>query len=116
METIDHLVSCVFARNYRFRLLRKVNLQNFTPHVYEENIMLWWKRCSDQLHGIARKGLNSLISLGLWILWNHRNACVFYGLSPCLNTAIKRTGEERDLWVLGGATNLDLLTTPIPGL
>jgi hypothetical protein len=46
----------------------------------------------------------------------HRNACVFYGLSPCLNEAIKRTEEERDLWVLGGATNLDLLTAPIPGL
>jgi hypothetical protein len=117
METIDHLlVRCVFARNYWFKLLTKVNLQNFTPYVYEENTMIWWKRCSDQLHGIARKGLNSLISLGLWILWKHRNACVFDGLSPCLNEAIKRTEEERDLWVLGGATNLDLLTAPIPGL
>jgi hypothetical protein len=75
--------------------------------------MLWWKRCSDQLHGIARKGLNMLISLGLWILWNHRNACVFDNLSPCLNVAIKITKEERDLWVLGGAKNLDLLTAPI---
>jgi hypothetical protein len=56
------------------------------------------------------------ITLGLWILWNHRNACVFDGLSPCLNVAIKRTEEERDLWVLGGAKNLDLLTAPIIGL
>jgi hypothetical protein len=40
------------------------------------------------------------MSLGLWILWNHRNACVFDGLSPCLNVAIRRTEEERDLWVL----------------
>jgi hypothetical protein len=55
------------------------------------------------------------ITLGLWILWNHRNVCVFDGLSPCLNVAIKRT-EERDLWVLGGAKNLDLLTAPIIGL
>jgi hypothetical protein len=78
--------------------------------------MLWWKRCSDQLHGIARKGLNSLMRLGLWILRNHRNACVFDGLSLYLNVAIKRTEEERDLWVLGGAKNLDLLTAPIPDL
>jgi hypothetical protein len=56
METIDHLVSCVFARNYRFRLLRKVNLQNFTPHVYEENIMLWWKRCSVNCMELPEKG------------------------------------------------------------
>jgi hypothetical protein len=41
METIDHLlVSYVFARNYWFKLLRKVNLQNFTAQVYEENTML----------------------------------------------------------------------------
>jgi hypothetical protein len=103
IETIGHhLVGCVFARSYRFRLLGQVNLQDFTPQVHEENTMLSWKRCSDQLQGIARKGLNSLISLGLWILWNHRNACVFDGLSLCLNVAIKRTEEERDLWVLGG--------------
>jgi hypothetical protein len=67
----------------------------------EEIAMLWWKS-SDQLQGIARKGLNSLISLGFWILWNHRNGCVFDGLSPSLNVAIKRIEEERDLWVLGG--------------
>jgi hypothetical protein len=62
-ETIDHLlVGCVFARSYWFRLLEQVNLQDFTPQVHEENTMLWWKRCSDQLQGIARKGLNSLTS------------------------------------------------------
>jgi hypothetical protein len=117
IETIDHLlVSCVFARSYWFRLLGQVNLQDFTPQVHEENTMLWWKRCGVQLHGIAKKGLNSLISLGLWIRWNHRNACVFDGLSPCLNVAIKRTEEERDMWVLGRAKNLDLLTAPIPDL
>jgi hypothetical protein len=86
----------VFARSYWFRLLGQVNLQDFTQ-VHDENTMLWWKRSSDQLQGIARKGLNSLISLGLRILWNHRNACVFDGLSPFLNVAIKRTEEERDL-------------------
>jgi hypothetical protein len=106
----------VFARSCWFRLLGQVNLQDFTPQVHKENIMLWWKRCSDQLHGIVRKGLNSLISIGLWILWIHRNACVFDGLSLCPNAAIKRTEEQRDLWVLGGAKNLDFLTTPIPGL
>jgi hypothetical protein len=46
-----------------------------------------------RLHEIARKGLNSLISLGLWILWNHRNACVFDGLSPCLGSHQEDRGE-----------------------
>jgi hypothetical protein len=73
-ETIDHLlVGCVFARNFWFMLLGQVNLQSFTPQVGEENVMQWWKSCSDQLQQIARKDLNSLIILGLWTIWNHRN-------------------------------------------
>jgi hypothetical protein len=76
-ETIDHLlVGCAFERSYWFRMLGHVNLQNLTPQVQEENTMLCWKRNGDQLQGIAKKGLNSLISLGLWILWNHRNGCL----------------------------------------
>jgi len=31
-----------------------------------------------------QKGLNSLIVLGAWTLWNHRNRCVFYGITPNL--------------------------------
>lgn len=71
-------------------LLGQVNLQSFTPQVGEENVMQWWKSCSDQLQQIARKGFNSLIILGLWTIWNHKNRCVFDGLSPNLETAIRR--------------------------
>jgi hypothetical protein len=33
-----------------------------------------------------------------------------------LSPAIRKAKEERDLWVLAGAKNLDLLAAPIPGL
>jgi hypothetical protein len=112
-ETIDHLVGCVFARNFWFILPGQVNLQSFTPQI-EENVMQWWKNCSDQLQRIARKGLNSLIILGLWTIWNHRNRCVFDGLSPNLETAIRRAEEEREMWELDVAKSLALLTAPIP--
>jgi hypothetical protein len=63
---------------------------------------------------IARKGLNSSIILGLWTIWNHRNRCVFDGLFPNLETAIRRAKEEREMWELAGAKSLALLTAPIP--
>jgi hypothetical protein len=66
-ETIDHLlVDCVFARSFWYRLLGQVNLEGLTPQMGEGNTMQWWKSCSDQLHGIAKKGFNSLIILGLF--------------------------------------------------
>jgi hypothetical protein len=33
-----------------------------------------------------KKGVNSLIILGAWIIWKHRNACVFEGLAPSVTT------------------------------
>jgi hypothetical protein len=68
-ESIDHiLVGCVCARNFWFQLLGQVNLPGFAPRLGEVNTMQWWSRTSEQLQGIAKKGLNSLITLGLWTL------------------------------------------------
>jgi hypothetical protein len=82
----------------------------------EGNTIQWWKSCSNQLHGITKKGFNSLIILRLWIIWNHRNSCVFDDLSPNLDAAIRRAREEKELWELAGAKSLSLLMAPIPGI
>jgi hypothetical protein len=34
------------------------------------------------------KGVNSLIALGAWIIWNHRNRIVFDGISPSVSAAL----------------------------
>jgi hypothetical protein len=41
---------------------------------------------------------------------------VFGGLSPNLDAAIIRAGEEKEVWKLAGAKNLALLMAPIPGI
>jgi hypothetical protein len=61
---------------------------------------------------LIQKGLNSLIVLGAWILWNHRNRCAFYGITPNLGGALTLAGEERQLWNLAGAKGLSSLTAP----
>jgi hypothetical protein len=33
-------------------------------------------------------GLNSLVILGAWSIWRHRNDCVFNGATPNVNLAL----------------------------
>jgi hypothetical protein len=94
-----------------------VNLQTLTPQP-GDLFRDWWRRASDQVHDIARQGLNSLIILGAWILWNHRKCCVFEKANPNMETIIRKAKEERDLWEMAGAKtkSVSILSALIPGL
>uniref|UniRef100_A0A0A8Z1B8 Uncharacterized protein n=1 Tax=Arundo donax TaxID=35708 RepID=A0A0A8Z1B8_ARUDO len=56
-----------------------------------------------------RKGVNSLIILGAWMLWKHRNACVFGGASPNLQELIRLAMGEYRMWCIAGARGLSAL-------
>jgi hypothetical protein len=118
-ETIDHLlVNCVFAREFWFILFRQVGLQNLSPQPTELSFHAWWENASSSTDdGLMRQGVNSLIILGAWIIWNHRNGCVFDGAAPNLAAALILAGEERRLWSMAGARGLSFLTAlfPLPG-
>jgi hypothetical protein len=64
---------------------------------------------------LVRQGVNSLIILGAWILWNHRNRCVFDGAAPSVARALVVAREERRLWTIAGARGLSILSTHLPG-
>jgi hypothetical protein len=51
-------------------------------------------------------GLNSLIILGAWTIWMHRNDCVFNGAIPRLSRALNLAREEALLWSIAGAKGL----------
>ena len=51
----------------------------------------------------TKKGLNSLIILGAWTIWNHRNRCVFDGTPPSLAGALLLASEEQRFWKLAKA-------------
>ena len=59
-----------------------------------------------------KKGFNSLVALGAWIIWTHRNACVFEGATPSMSRALSVTSDERRLWEIAGARSLSSLTGP----
>jgi hypothetical protein len=54
-----------------------------------------------------KKGLNSLIILGAWTLWRHRNDCVFNGATPRLATALVMAGEQIVAWNMARAKGLN---------
>jgi hypothetical protein len=82
---MDHLlISCVFARQFWFRFLQKVTLQDLSPQPDAHSFLEWWRKTEELTLGLVRKGLNSLIILGAWTLWKHRNRCVFDGVAPSL--------------------------------
>lgn len=89
-ETIDHLlVACVFSRQFWYYFLRQVGLHSLAPQPSDTSFDDWWENASTATSGLTQKGLNSLIVLGAWVIWNHRNRCVFDGAVPNIAEALE---------------------------
>jgi hypothetical protein len=94
-ETINHLLlSCVFSHQVWFIILQSVGLQALAPQIGDLSFDDWWDQSSKRVEGQNRKGLNSIIILVAWSLWNHRNGCVFDGRQPSLNGLLSAIKEE----------------------
>jgi hypothetical protein len=76
--------------------------------------MIWWEEASGSVNGPIKKGLNSLIALGAWIIWNHRNKCIFDGWTPNVSLALRLAREERLMREMAGAKGLSYLAASIP--
>ena len=112
-ESIDHLlIECVFSRQFWYYILRQVGLHSLAPQPSDNSFDDWWGKASAATSGLTQKGLNSLIFLGAWIIWNHRNSCVFDGAIPNIAETLKLVGDERRRWTLAGARGLSHLTAP----
>jgi hypothetical protein len=76
-ETIDQiLISCVFSRQFWFSFLGGVNMQGVSPQPEDASFFEWWTRSNATITGPTRKELDSVIMMGAWVLWKHRNRCL----------------------------------------
>lgn len=106
-ETVQHiLTTCVFARQFYFYILNPLNLSSLVRSRRAKSLADWWRRSWKKLHKQYRKGFNSLVILGSWTLWKHRNACVFDGSAPNLRRALQAFIDEAHLWQVAGAKGL----------
>jgi hypothetical protein len=115
-ETLDHLlVSCVFTRKFWYMVLRQVGLHSLAPQPIDLIFDEWWEKASMATSGLTKGGLNSLIILGAWTIWNHKNKCVFEGASPNMVESLTLLGEERRLWMIAVVRGLSHLMARLPG-
>jgi hypothetical protein len=108
------MISCVFAREFWFKLLESVQLQELAPQSDAISFMGWWWKTNERPSGLIKKGFNSLFILGAWTLWKHQNRCVFYGIAPTMAAAMTQAVEERKMWKLAGARGITYLMAQIP--
>jgi hypothetical protein len=83
-----------------------VGLQALAPQPEDTIFDEWWSKAWQAAPEIQKKGLNSLVALGTWTIWTHRNSCVFDGLAPSMSRALSVTVEECHLWEIAGARGL----------
>jgi hypothetical protein len=94
-------------------LLRNFGLHSLAPQPDVGSYLGWWESVGNIAAGLTRKGLDSLIILGAWTLWNHRNKCVFDGCSPSVVMSLRAANEERMQWEIAGAKGLCQLAVPL---
>jgi hypothetical protein len=88
--------------------MQRLGLQVLTPQPGDHSFEDWWDQVSRRGADQAKKGLNSVVILVAWSLWNHRNRCVFNDLQPSLNGLLSTIRDELHLWESGarGITHL----------
>jgi hypothetical protein len=77
--------------------MKSVGLQHLAPSHENSSFEDWWEGVAavpvDPAYNGLHKGLNSLIILGAWAIWNHRNRCVLNGVQPSSSMVIVRIGN-----------------------
>jgi nuclear pore complex protein Nup210 len=104
---IEHiLIGCVFAMQVWFQLLNKVGLSALAPQAADTSFEDWWIKVDKLVPKIFKKGINSLIVLGAWMIWKQRNNCASNRAMPNMQRILTHIEEEAHLWCLAGAREL----------
>jgi len=102
-ETADHLlVACVFSRQVWFTALQTYNPQTLAP-LNDLFFFDWWMATSTRVDGLVKKGFDSILVLGAWTIWKHRNHCVFNGITRDVSCVVSVIREDLRQWSFAGA-------------
>ena len=72
----------------------------------EDTLTDWWQAAWQSTPKPMHKGLASATLLIPWMIWKHRNDCVFDDARPLAATLVARIRDEAALWARAGALGL----------
>ena len=101
-------------RQIWYNILQLFGLQAVAPQMENLFFVDWWDEASSRLSGQVQKGFNSIIILGAWLIWKHRNYCVFDGGTPNLTRVFSAFREEAQQWSVAGARGVSYLLALAP--
>jgi hypothetical protein len=73
------------------------------PPTTKETLHDWWIIARQGTPKLLRKALDSMTLLILWMVWKHRNACVFDHARPSAGNLISQIKDKVAAWVRAGA-------------
>ena len=74
--------------------------------------MDWWLRVKQSTPKPMHKGLATAALLVPWMIWKHRNDCVFEGARPSAPALLDKIKVEATDWAKAGARGLRALLPP----
>ncbi|WVZ74877.1 hypothetical protein U9M48_022996 [Paspalum notatum var. saurae] len=75
-------------------ILRELRLDVVPPPISSSRFCARWSRATITLDKNLKKGFNSLVILVAWMLWKHRNACMFDGAQPKVQAVLSLVAAE----------------------
>jgi hypothetical protein len=105
-ETMQHiLLACSFSRQVWYDILAWLRL-TCNPPVDEASLSDWWIIARQNTPKPMHKGLATVTLLLPWMVWKHRNACVFEGERPSVSGTCDKIRAEASIWARAGALGL----------
>lgn len=107
-ETIRHVHPNILCLPGKFGLLvfQKLSMTASAPPIDATSFFRWWGNTIRNTPKEMHKGLYSLIILVAQELWKLRNACVFEGLSPNIQSLLQKVADECSSWCKAGASDI----------
>ena len=110
---MHHLqIACPFSKQVWYDTLAWLRMTCRPPSDGDASIFDWLTAALQQLPKSMRKGLGSAALLLPWMIWKHRNECVFDGGRPSTNRLMALIKEEAAMWARAGALGLRVVLPP----